>query len=770
MNMNFINTPSLSKKQKPSNKKAFALVLSLALMGFMVLLIVTLATMVQMQMRLSRQAMIDFKAKQAAKFAAYQAMSRVQSALGPDTRITANATMFDPIISESITALEKDKKYEWWASPMDIERDEAERIDDNAISQNRYWVGVWDARRGYHPKLQLREQARSEYVTNTVEKAVTWLVSGNIVRSTKLGSDVPAKYLPTSQLEDGSYARLVSGGSASDSQGARAPQQDVLAPLVKLDVDPNPVTGDTITDGKETRIAWWVADENQKASLNAVASKEAIQHAERIDYRAQSLPFYSGIHGVTIPGGSGRAGPNAFDFDFNDGDDTSSISRIRNLSDVSQLDIFRSGSIPETQQLSKMFFHSASFDTKGLLVNVRDGGLKKDLSLGLTRKDFGNETEIVGDKDNNNKPEYFERPYGVAGYDYKTTAYPLQHDRLHQYNFDPQKAGQTYRILKGKGHMFGPQMYGNEFISDPDGKSAIKRLMEMFDDEFIAKDSGGPLWDQLRSYYNLRAEDLAERATLNERVQTDDRFGLKPVVKRFQVSGGCYGNKKEMQRCISEIESLEDTLSQMYSVRLGVAKEDIKALYFDNEDHWLTADEALNLGFIDAIYDADPVPVDSTPEQIYTIFNNRLEKPQKFNQMNLDELKKRPCFKDCATDDDAYKVIGNLETEAGKVSGLEKENAQLKDEIKAYKDKAEADAANERKALLDAVEEDGRIDAGTRSIYENMLKEHPEDGKKALKALAPKRKVLNDLKVTPGNESPWEMRQREIRENRNKRK
>ncbi|MBQ2721699.1 MAG: hypothetical protein IJF70_02205, partial [Opitutales bacterium] len=84
--MNFINTPSLSKKQKPSNKKAFALVLSLALMGFMVLLIVTLATMVQMQMRLSRQAMIDFKAKQAAKFAAYQAMSRVQSALGPDTR------------------------------------------------------------------------------------------------------------------------------------------------------------------------------------------------------------------------------------------------------------------------------------------------------------------------------------------------------------------------------------------------------------------------------------------------------------------------------------------------------------------------------------------------------------------------------------------------------------------------------------------------------------------------------------------------------------
>ena len=550
MNMNFMKTPTLSKKQKPANKKAFALVLSLALMGFMVLLIVTLATMVQMQMRLSRQAMVDFKAKQSAKFAAYQAMSRVQSALGPDTRVTANAMMFDSVISSGINALEKDKKYEWWSAPMNIDRDEAERIDDNAIAQNRYWVGVWDARRAYHPALQKREQARSDYVTNTVEKAVTWLVSGNIVRSTKVGSDTPATYLPTTRLEDGNYARLVAGGSSSDAYGARTPDQDVVAPLVKLDVDPNPITGDTITDGKETRIAWWVADENQKASLNAVANQQLLDHAERIEYRLQSLPFYSGIHGVTLPGSGGRAGPKAFDFDFSSGDDNSSMSRIRNLSHVSQLDIFRSGSIPETQQISKVFFHSMTFDTKGLLVNVRDGGLKKDLSLGLTRKDFGNETEILGDKDNDNMPEYFERPYGVAGYDYKTTAFPLQHDNVHTYNFNPKKAQQTSRVLKGKGHMFGPQMYGNENIPDPDGASAIDYLKDMFSDEKLTKDPGGPLWDQLRSYYNLRAEDLAEKATLNERVQTDDRIGLKPVVKRFQVfyvptfvqyGGGQYG-------------------------------------------------------------------------------------------------------------------------------------------------------------------------------------------------------------------------------------
>lgn len=234
------------------------------------------------------------------------------------------------------------------------------------------------------------------------------------------------------------------------------------------------------------------------------------------------------------------------------------------------------------------------------------------------------------------------------------------------------------------------------------------------------------------------------------------------------VSGGCYGNKKEMQRCIAEIESLEDTLSQMYSEKLGMTKDEIKDSYFDNEDHWLTAEEALRLGFINAIYDAEPVPADSSPEQIYTIFNNRLEKPQNLNQMNLDELKKRPCFKDCATEADAYKVIGDLETAAGKVPGLEEENARLKKENQTFKDKAEADAASERKSLLDKAEKDGRIDAATRPIYENMLKEHPEDGKIALAALTPKRKVLDDLHTTPENESPWEARMREIRENRNR--
>lgn len=234
------------------------------------------------------------------------------------------------------------------------------------------------------------------------------------------------------------------------------------------------------------------------------------------------------------------------------------------------------------------------------------------------------------------------------------------------------------------------------------------------------------------------------------------------------VQGSCYGNKDEMKNCIREIEALEDTLCEMYATRMGKAKDEIRAMYFDGRDHWLRADEALALGLIDGIYDADPVPEDSTPEQVFQIFNNRLQQPQNENDMNLDELKKRPRFTNCATDDDFLREIGLLETEVGKVPSLNAEVDRLKGELKVFQDKAEADDAAARKQLLDAAEKDGRIDASTRPIYENLLAKDRENGEKALERLSPKRRVMTDVRTEPDNEGPWNKRMREIQEKLNR--
>lgn len=235
------------------------------------------------------------------------------------------------------------------------------------------------------------------------------------------------------------------------------------------------------------------------------------------------------------------------------------------------------------------------------------------------------------------------------------------------------------------------------------------------------------------------------------------------------VSGGFYGNKNELRQCLAEVESLEGTLCQIYANRIGKTEEEIKATYFDGTEHWLKADEALSLGFIDGIYDADPVPEDSTPEQIYKTFNNRLkDQPQNNNQMNLEEVKKRPRFKDCATDADVFRVMDQLEVEAGKVPGLSAKVENLEKENKGFKDKAEAEETAAKKKLLDDAQEDGRIDAKTRPIYENLLNSDRENGENALKNLKPKKRVTNDLHINPTSESPWDKRMREIKENRKK--
>lgn len=232
------------------------------------------------------------------------------------------------------------------------------------------------------------------------------------------------------------------------------------------------------------------------------------------------------------------------------------------------------------------------------------------------------------------------------------------------------------------------------------------------------------------------------------------------------VSGGCYGNKKDMQKCIEELVSLEDSLAGMYAARIGRTAEEIKAAYFDGDDHWLTADEAMSLGFIDGIYDADPVPAGSTPADIYKIFNNRLVKPQTISKMNLEEMRKNPSFKDCKSEDDVIAKAQHYAQEAARAAALGKENEGLKAKVKDYEDRAAAETAARHKALLDAAEKDGRINAETRPTFENILKANSEEGEKALAALTPKRMVREDLRKEPGvKEGPFAERMRKIREN-----
>lgn len=233
------------------------------------------------------------------------------------------------------------------------------------------------------------------------------------------------------------------------------------------------------------------------------------------------------------------------------------------------------------------------------------------------------------------------------------------------------------------------------------------------------------------------------------------------------IQGGAYGNKKELAEVIEQIDSLENTLAEMLATRCKKTVDEIKAEYFDGADHWLTAEQAMAAGLIDGIYDTEEtVPADSTPDQVYTIFNNRLKQPQNDNQMNFDELRKRPAFQNCTTDDDVLRQITHLETEAGKVTGLTTEVTNLKGKLKAFEDKAAADEEAAIDGLIQTAFEEGRITEPQKVTYKALLKADRENGEAALKALPAKRRVMNNLRQSAADETgAWEKRMAEIEQN-----
>jgi len=546
-----------NKLPQRKNKKAFALVLALALMGFMVLLIVTLAAIVQMQVRLTNQSIIDAKARQAAKFAAYQALNEIQVNLGPDRRITANASMFEDQV-DSMAKAEKDaqNKYEWWEYPLEITRDDINNLKGNKI-KNNYWLGVWDSTPGNESKGSKYNikpgsyESRDDYRERVINDAQGWLVSGN--KQIKNASE-RFKYKPTDTLEENDSIVAVSAASAADESGEssfEAEKRGVSIPVVSITENMDIVSGQKESTPYETRIAWWVSDEGQKASINAIASEEMFNIAENEDFYMQSLPYYSGIHSLRLP----IAGSDALSLRFNE--DSRQI--IRALDSVGDLDFVKSSEVSDTMSLGKVFFHDITSNTKGVLVNVREGGLKKDLSLGLIQVDRENDTWTTNPKDVSASArsslyvEYFARPFGQSGYNYKSSAYstlPKSTDTITSSKPDVLKFNTETSIAsnniwkRATGHIFGPQLPINAKPNRRDAstvdtysKLAIGDMPKIWSDESFVKDPGGPLWDQLRSYYNLRVETSKNSSgqKIRTRLQTDDRYGFYPVLQRFQV-------------------------------------------------------------------------------------------------------------------------------------------------------------------------------------------------------------------------------------------
>lgn len=227
---------------------------------------------------------------------------------------------------------------------------------------------------------------------------------------------------------------------------------------------------------------------------------------------------------------------------------------------------------------------------------------------------------------------------------------------------------------------------------------------------------------------------------------------MSPYAKLMlhSVSGGAWGNASDLRSMAEQMEVLQGDLAAMIAGRCGMDKEEVLAKYFDEKDHWLNANEALEMKLIDGIYDMDGEQVEAkTADDLYAYFNNRLQvQPQNNeNEMALLESLKSgiPSFANLADENAVLAHVRELENKAAKADAL----AQA---VEGYKKKLQDVEDKEIAAVVDKAVAERRITAEQKDSFMALMKTDRENTEKLLDSMKaqPSRRMVDVYRENGG--------------------
>ena len=194
-------------------KKAFSLVLSLAVMTMVLLGTLSLAALLTLELGSSRTFLLQKRARLNAQVAFQIALGQLQQETGPDRRVTAQANVTLPTTAAATRA-------QW-------------------EQKNPYWTGAWDTRNATRPPA--------------------WLVSGEKQTSLAGATSYPSGYAVPWNISSASDPGTITLFSSENSVTSAPFDTQVSAPRVTIRDDFN---------GHAGHYAYWISDEGVKARLN----------------------------------------------------------------------------------------------------------------------------------------------------------------------------------------------------------------------------------------------------------------------------------------------------------------------------------------------------------------------------------------------------------------------------------------------------------------------------------------------------------------------
>lgn len=186
--------------------------------------------------------------------------------------------------------------------------------------------------------------------------------------------------------------------------------------------------------------------------------------------------------------------------------------------------------------------------------------------------------------------------------------------------------------------IFGP--IGNTW--DGEGVTAAKFIKDFkaikADDVTLTINSpGGSLFDGLAIYTALAASGKNITAKVMGLAASAASVILM-AAKRIEMpknthqmahkaSGGVYGTAEEMREMADVVDSLDRSIIATYAARSGKPEDEIKSL-LDKGDLWLTADQAVEMGFADAATELVKVTAEFDMAELPEAVRNSLRQPE----------------------------------------------------------------------------------------------------------------------------------------------
>jgi hypothetical protein len=321
----------------PQRSSGFALVLALSLMAFILLLLLSVTTLLQVEVSSSTYVVAQNHAKENAKLGMMIALGELQSLTGPDQRVTARASIFDS------TSDDEDRGVE-------------------VLSPE--WIGVWDTTQSGWQDMGLADRI----------DAAHWLVSGNQGKA----------------ITDSDYLKPTLDLSATSLESVVMMKDTSVSPADEVKVSKEDISA--VSGSAGGYYAYWVTDENLKARVDmvdpfATSSDHAEQTQSMLQVQRSGVELLADLESYPV--------------------NAQSVFKLIDL--ATTVDLSRPDSSTSTAAVVEdRYFNSLTTVSQGLLVDVKNGGLKRDLTQAFEyRKIFDENFVVDPDTDSEDEALYF---------------------------------------------------------------------------------------------------------------------------------------------------------------------------------------------------------------------------------------------------------------------------------------------------------------------------------------------------------------------------